>query len=72
MIKAITRRDDDGAVDFVCDTTDAIATWPAGCAAASAPDGYGAGSTMTIIDQTTTPKSVSGLGWYSGEDWAMV
>ena len=68
-IRKISNRDEDGAIDFTCSTATAVADWAAGCAAV-APEGYGAGSTMTIVDETTTPPSISGIGWFSGLVWA--
>ncbi len=63
MVIKITKADADGAVEYVCDTTDDISVWPADC---------GAGSTMTIIDKTATPPVVSGDGFFDGSVWAMI
>lgn len=67
MVRAISKKDYDGAVDFVCASTDAISTWDDGCEAAC-PEGYGAGSTMTIVDESA--NKVTGYGWFSGTAWA--
>ena len=69
MGRAISKKDDDGAVEFVCTSTDAIADWDDGCEVAC-PDGYGAGSTMTIYDKTGATPVVSGFGSFDGSDWA--
>jgi hypothetical protein len=71
MVRKITNRDEDGAVDFVCTSTDEVADWAEGCAAAC-PEGYGAGSTMTIVDETADPPKLTGAGWYNGVIWAKV
>lgn len=68
-VRKISGRDDNGAVEFVCLSTDAIADWPDGCEAVC-PEGYGAGSAMTIYDKTGAAPVVSGFGSFDGSDWA--
>jgi hypothetical protein len=61
MVTAISRPDEDGAIDFKCNTQDAVSSWPISC---------GQRSTMIIIDETTTPHTVNGFGIFVGSAWA--
>lgn len=66
MVRKIASRDENGAVKFVCASTDALADWDDGCAAAC-PEGYGAGSAMTVINEST--HAVTGFGFFDGLAW---
>jgi hypothetical protein len=64
QVRAISTPDEDGAIDYVCNTTDAMSTWPDA-------DQCGAGSMMTIVDETVTPHRIIGIGWFDGLAWAL-